>query len=189
MIHRRVHILWLICLLLVACTKESKYTTAIISATFENAEKISRVPITTNADSINASKYAIKLSFAAVITGDNGGTDVKGETQYSLTNRVISTAVYSPTDFNSTHPAGTSLADCFNLLSDTLTVQLNAFTGYNINASFKFADKRSNQDTFRYAAFLILSSTQYVAGPRDFVISMTLADSTHFSDTLHVYLK
>lgn len=136
MIRRRLHLLWLISLLLVACTKESKYTTAIISATFENAEKISRVPVTTNADSINANKYTIKLSFAAVITGNNGGSDVKGETQYSLTNRVISTSVYSPTDFNSTHPAGTSLADCFNLLSDTLTDQLNIFTGYNINSSF-----------------------------------------------------
>ncbi len=189
MLQVRYPILLLLVLAFASCTKERKYTTGIISAAFSNADNTGRVPVETGADSIAAKVYAIKLSFGAVITNNDGGSDIKGETQYRITNPISSASIYSLTDFDTAHPAGSSLADCFSVLNDTVAYQLKAVSGYNLSPRFDFAGKKSDQDTFHNSTYLVLTQNSPFTGPKTFVISLTLTDSTHYTDTLHINLR
>lgn len=176
-------------LALTACTKERSYTAAIISIKGRNATLTGRTPAATTATDISAAQYAIVVTFDALLTAHSNGTDIKGETQYSITNRPVNADIYSLTAFDAAHPAGTSLADCFTAINDTFANIPKPFSASNLTPDFDFKSKRSDADTFRRNSYIILTGHPAIPGPRDFIILFYLADSTTMSDTLHVNLQ
>lgn len=183
-----IYFIFFTVLVLSACTKERSYTAAVISIKGRNATLTGRTPSATIATDIPATQYAIVVTFDVLLTGHNNGTDIKGETQYSITNRPINAVVYSLTAFDAAHPAGTLLGDYFTAINDTFANTPKPFSASNLTPDFDFKSKRSDADTFRRSSYIILTGHPAIPGPRYFIILFYLADSTTMSDTLHVNL-
>lgn len=176
-------------LLAMGCTKHRAYTAGIIDVACHNADNSGKVPIASVADTLPAKSYAVIVSYSAVLTGHDDGVDIKGESSYHFAVKPAGVRVYSLSAFDSSHAAGTILNDYFFLVADTASYQPQALSSDYLTPFINFAGKKTDQDTFHCDVYLVMAQAPQVMGPRDFVIDLSLTDSTHYKDTLHITLK
>ncbi len=179
----------LICMLLMACTKARKYTYEIIGATYSNADKSGVPPVSLTSDSVRSLSYAIKCTCSALLTGHDDGFDDVYEDVFSTQSRIEAMNIYSLTDFDSTHPAYSSLNDRFNVLFTSPEYKVYPLSGNNfIWPDFNFHQKRNDADSFKETRYFTLLYQPELLGSRTFIIELTKTDSTKYIDTLNIKL-
>lgn len=187
--HKPIVLALTISLLLMACTKARIYTSRTIAAEHSSADNSGKLPVTPTSDSVRAIAYAIKGVYSAVLTGHDDGFDDVHEDQFGMDNAIEWVNIYSLSDFDSSHPALSSLNDCFNVLVTTPNYRLDTISGkYFPGADFNFDQKSNDADTFRSTSYFTLMRNPAILGARTFVIELTKTDSTKFIDTLHIKL-
>ena len=172
-----------------ACTRARIYTSRTIGAEHSNTDNSGELQVAPTVDSVRAIAYAIKGVYSAVLTGHDDGFDDVHEDKFGMDNAIKLVNIYSLSDFDSSHPALSSLNDCFNVLVTTPDYKLYAISGNKfLGADFHFDQKSNDADTFWSTRYFTLMRNPAILGARTFVIEMTKTDSTKFIDTLHIKL-
>lgn len=106
----------LLFLFLISCEGDYDITYKFTDLSLEHAENSGKKPIYSNADSISASYYVLRLNLFPVELSRKGRY-LDRETPPGNVNPIDSILVTSNNDFNATHPEGSSLSKMFRILN------------------------------------------------------------------------
>ncbi len=178
--------------LLPACSKHVPYQFVITALKPYNENNSGRNAVDDSTGNIPAKAYAIRLEYTNQITGSTDKQD--DESIFAPVNPVQSFAVYSLTDFDPSHPAGSLLNDYF-LYSDYSSQVSSADTipallaGGGMGTGYGSIDGANPPKTWTVNNYLVLMQPPAYLGTRSFVIRVGFAGNSSLTDTITANLQ
>ena len=178
--------------LLPACSKHVPYQFVITALQLYNENNSGRNAVDDSSGNIPAKAYAIRLEYTNQITGSTDKQD--DESMFAPVNPVQSFAVYSLTDFDSTHPAGSLLNDYF--LYSTFSSQVSSADSIPALIAGGFMGGGDGSEigtqppkTWTINNYLVLMQPPAYLGARSFVIRVGFAGNSSITDTITANLQ
>ena len=185
----RILVFFSLWLLITGCRPHKPYKYVIVGVELFNEDNSGTAPVDVTSNGIPAKAYAMRLEFTSELL--NTGDYHNDESYYSLQNPVKSFNVTSLSDFDNSHPAGTSLNNYFLYGQNTYKISVQDSIPYHVvrqsigSGGSQWA-QRSN--TWKTSDHLLLMQPPVYYGNRSFVIDMIMKDYTRFTDTITVNL-
>jgi len=163
---------------LLSCEGDYSITYEFTGLSIEHAENTGEAPAVTNVDSIPANAYVLRLNLYPKELS-RSGRYLDRETPPTNVNAPDSILVISNMDFDSDHPAGTSLNDFFLIFNhsyfytsdlEDLLITNQHYDGYYDTPWPEFAD-------------LLLTTPPEISGNHKFFVYLRLKDGTEFIDS------
>jgi hypothetical protein len=173
--------------LLPACAKHVPYQFIITDLALYNEDNSGRSAVDDSTGNIPAKAYAIRLEYTNQITGPTDKQD--DESPFAAVNPVQSFAVYSLTDFDPTHPAGSLLNNYFlystysSEVGSADTIPAMIASGY-MGVGAGSIDGEQPPKTWTVSNYLVLMQPPAYLGTRSFVIRIGLAGNSSLTDTI-----
>ncbi len=150
--------------------------------TVENAENTGDVPVVNTLDSIPAVAYVIRMNLFPEEVSRSRGRYFDTETPPHNINRPDSINVFSNIDFDSEHPAGTSLNDYFVIFNHSYLNTSPLSDPYITN---QYSHLFYENPMPNYADLLLMELPEE-SRDFEFTVYMKLADGTTFSKTTNL---
>jgi hypothetical protein len=188
---KRVLIFFLLYFMITGCQPHKPYRFVIVGVDLYNEDNSGTAPVEVTTGDIPAKAYAMRLEFTDVLL--NPDEYHNDESYYSLQNPVKSFNVTSLSDFDNSHPAGSSLNSYFLYGAHSYKVSFQDSIRYHITqtsmgrGSFSYRNKPP-ANTWKINDYLLLMQPPAYFGTRSFVINMALKDNTSLTDTITVNL-
>ena len=179
-------------LLLPACAKHVPYQFVITDLKLYNENNSGRSAVDDTTGNIPAKAYAIRLEYTNQITGSTNKQD--DESPFVAVNPVRSFVVYSLTDFDPSHPAGSLLNDYFlysaysSGVSSADTIATVLAAGY-MGVGYGSIDGNQPPRTWTVNNYLVLMQPPAYLGTRSFVIQVGFAGNNSITDTITANLQ
>ena len=182
----------LFCFALFGCTKEPDYLYKVTALSLHNVDNSGALPVAAVSGIVAAKAYCIGMDYTTAITGSTSGRD-PNESGYSLYTQVTRFDISSTSDFDSQHPAGSSLNGYFYYGAYGTFVNAKDSIPGALAAHLLFASYRANLNVNSWpdTGYLVLMQPPASAylGSRTFVVRVAFADSTRFADSVNVILN
>lgn len=148
----------------------------------ENAENTGAVPVVNTLDSIPASAYVIRLNLFPVEVSRSKGRYFDTETPPRNTNWPLSIVVTANIDFDSEHPAGTSLSDYFVIFNHSYMHTSPLDDPFITN---RYTHLFYEEPMPSYADLMLMQVPDF-SGDFTFTVSMELNDGTIYSHSTEI---
>jgi hypothetical protein len=187
---KRVLIFFSLYLLITGCRPHKPYKFVIAGVDLYNEDNSGTAPVEVTPSDIPAKAYAMRLEFTNVLL--NPDEYHNDESYYSLQNPVKFFNVTSLSDFDNSHPAGSSLNSYFLYGAHSYKVSVQDSIPYHLKQTnigrgvFRHASRPA--DTWKTNDYLLLMQPPAYFGTRSFVINMLMKDNTSLTDTITVNL-
>jgi len=180
-------------LLFSSCLKYDPYLYTVSDIKLFNADNSGNSgPITDSSGTVNARAYAMQIQFTTYISGREGHI-VPEESGFALQNKTTDFNIYSSTDFDGSHPAGTSLNDLFLYAGHdgTASAQTTVANGLaNQYLFYAYAPNGNDTDKpWTTDLYILLMKPPASMGYRTFILHVAFANNTQFTDSIAVTLR
>lgn len=167
-----------------ACSKHIPAVYEIVGMNLGNSNNTGENPFDVSLDSVPKKAYAIKMTLNEVMrTISEGDAQDNG---FINQDQLTSLSILSLYNFDTTHPAGTSLNSYFlTSLNSSATVSAFVSKGQIGAGSYKNGNYTDNWNTDQY---LYLMTPPTTSGEQSFVVKIDLSDGRSMSDTINVKL-
>ena len=176
------------------CIKVVYFKYDITDIKLYNVDNSDSLPVNATTGIVDAKAYAIGLQYTSKIPGSPSSD--ADDNYFSPRNKVELVNIYSLSDFDSRHPAGTSLNDYFVYGKSDYEGTILAGISDSVAAVVKnggfFSTAASSQSvraSWTSEAYLLLMQPPAIPGARTFVVDIVFADNTQFNDSISVTLK
>lgn len=167
-----------------SCSKHIPAVYEVVGMSLGNSNNTGQDPVDAATDSVPMKAYAIKMTLNEKMLkkteGDAYENGFMNEDQLTLLN------VISLYDFDSAHPANTSLNSCF-LTGLGSAATLDAFVSNGKIGGGAYQDGNYT-DSWSTTQYLYLMTPPALAGNQSFVVEIGLSDGRKMRDTVNVKL-
>ena len=188
---RKIGLLLPLLFSLLGCTKEPDYLYKVTSLALNNVDNSGAGSLIAAGGTVPAKAYCIQMVYTTQITGSTSKQD-PDESGYALYTKITRFNIYSSTDFDAQHPAGTSLNAYFYYGAYSTFIDAQDSIPYTLAAGLVLAASQEvfSVNSWQDSAYLVLMQLPTLAfpGPRTFIVNVAFADSTQLTDSVSVNL-